>query len=467
MSTELRKALEEAKEVISDLKERLAAASEMSDPGVVMAVTKVGVTVMTQSGPVPVRNPSNLPMKVGDHVMVIGKLLVNVFHPPMYGEVVTVTESSGDHFEFSANGALHRGVCTGRELKPGDRVVVDFSGNIAIGVLPAIKKNAVVQETGVAWNDVGGHTEAKKALIEAIELPYKNPELFKAYGKDPVKGVLLHGPAGCGKTMLAKATATSLAEVHGKKTETGFIYVKGPELLNMYVGESEAAVRELFARARKHKAEHGFPAVIFIDEADAVLGVRGESQHGLRDTIVPQFLAEMDGFDTNDAVVLLATNLPTGLDPAVVRDGRIDRKVYVGRPSKEDALGIFEMYSKKRVLQKGLTTAQLSAHGAEELFDKSKVLHKVVTDTETIPFTLGDVANGAMIRGLVDQATNIALQRDIEAQQKKPSGVSLEDVSAAAALVFQQNKVLNHNEDLKIFTRPFKSRVKDIIQVGA
>src|SRR5208283_4208865 len=174
---------------------------------------------------------------------------------------------------------------------------------------------------------------------EAIELPFTHKDIFAHYNKKPPKGLLLYGPPGCGKTLVGKATTNSLANIFGAKAiSSGFIYVKGPEILNMYVGESGRRIREIFQRGRKHFDKYKFPAVIFIDEAEAVLSERGTSRSSDVDkTIVPMFLSEMDGLDENHAIVMLATNRPKMLDPAVVREGRVDRHIKVSRPTVETA----------------------------------------------------------------------------------------------------------------------------------
>src|SRR3990167_2927964 len=201
------------------------------------------------------------------------------------------------------------------EVKLGDIVQLDRSGTVGLKIIPKDRTDySVSVETGICFADIGGQDEAVATLLEAIEGPLKHADLYKAYGKKSLKGVLLAGPPGCGKTLLAKATVSDIAKSHSKAdAATGFIYVKGPEILSMWVGNSESAVRSLFKRAKEHKLEHGYPAVIFVDEAESILAKRGNGIHSgsvLSGTIVPTFLAEMDGLEDSGAFVLLATNRP-------------------------------------------------------------------------------------------------------------------------------------------------------------
>jgi proteasome-associated ATPase len=245
-------------------------------------------------------------------------------------------------------------------LKSGDKVLTDSSGYVVIHRMPEADKArfAFTETTDITWDSIGGQTEAKEQMIEAVELPLKQSRVYDFYGKPKVKGILLYGPPGCGKTMLAKATATAIAKAYSQEAVSGFMYVKGPELLDPFVGVSESNIRNLFSRARAHKSKHGTQAVIFIDEADALLGSRGGNRHSVSDmekTIVPSFLTEMDGLEESAALVILATNRPSDLDPAVVREGRIDRKIRVSRPDVKGALEIFKIHLQNVRLADGLS----------------------------------------------------------------------------------------------------------------
>jgi proteasome-associated ATPase len=325
-------------------------------------------------------------------------------------------------------------VLNGRSIvEKGDRVVLDTSGSVILQNLGKDDERfRFTAETNVSWDDIGGLVEAKQQMIEVIELPHRNPELYEFYGKKPVKGVLLYGSPGCGKTMLGKATAT------------------------------EATIRQLFERARKHKAEFGYPAVIFIDEADAILGKRGTGiSSDIERTIVPMFLTEMDGLEDSGAVVILATNRPDVLDPAVVRDGRIDRKIKITRPDRSGAVDIFELNLNGMPLNNGYSVKELAETGADQLFSKERVLYHVrLKGDNRMDLTLGQICNGGMIAGIVDQATSTAMHRDIETGE--PQGLRKEDIIGAVDAVFCQNLGLNHTDELTDFTHDFREDVVGI-----
>lgn len=316
------------------------------------------VVVSTNNGFVDVlKHPEMDLPEIGDAVIVSSEagFITDFAEDADSGDLFTVVAHGENWAEISVDGSPRRVVCS-IEIEDGDRVLVDANNTVALkNYGKDTTKFSFDGDTGITWDDVGGLEKAKQALKEAIELPNKHPDLFKKYNKRIPKGVMLYGPTGTGKTLLAKAAATSLATIHGTSAKsTGFIYVKGPELLNMWVGNTEAEIRGLFARGRDHFKKNGYPAILFIDEADAILGARGGSSHGsegtLANTIVPQFLSEMDGLQDSGVFVLLATNRPDVLDPAVTRDGRIDRKVAVLRPEQQAAGDILKIHLRNRPL---------------------------------------------------------------------------------------------------------------------
>lgn len=316
----------------------------------------------------------------------------------------------------------------------------------------------------VKWSDIGGLEEAKQDMIEAIEMPHREKELFAFYKKRPVKGILLSGPPGCGKTMLGKAAATALSEIYGKESaRTGFLYVKAPEILNSYVGASEETVREIFSDARRHAMEHGYPAIIFIDEAEAILAKRGGMGFSMSNTIVPSFLTEMDGLESSSAIVILATNRPDILDPAIVREGRIDRKVSVKRPSVKNAMDIIAMSLERYPVADGWDLMNMAEGMAHEIYSDNRMING--------DKYLRDIVNGAMLAACVDLAVANAMRRDIEARKEKagqaepdvtpegkkvltavsdpwkPTGITPDDVLLAVARIHHQNNGLQHDFD--------------------
>jgi proteasome-associated ATPase len=306
----------------------------------------------------------------------------------------------------------------------------------------------------VRWDEVIGQDEAKAALREAIEGAIKHADLYKRYGRKPTKGVLLYGPPGNGKTMLGKAAATALAEVHGGvASASGFIYVKGPELKDSYYGGTERKIRDLFERARRHKAQHGYPAVIFVDEAECMLGHRRDDGGGV--SAVQTFLTEMDGLVESSAFVLLATNRPGQLDSAVIREGRIDRKILVGRPSREDAIEIFRQCLRPRPIVGDLD--ELAAAAAEILYDSRHALYALhLQDGTSKTVRLGDFTSGAQITSLVESATSFAIDREIATGEQ---GIRIDDFRAAILRSLKEQRDLDHPTELAAFCEDFMGEI--------
>jgi proteasome-associated ATPase len=233
----------------------------------------------------------------------------------------------------------------------GDHVEYDPDSLFVYSLLPKTRVDHLALEKvpDISYADIGGLPEAIEQIRDAIELPHIYPEYFEEHQLVPPKGILLYGPPGCGKTLIAKAVANSLArrieEKTGEKGESFFLNVKGPELLNKYVGETEQAIRDLFARAR-NQATYRTPVVIFFDEMDSMFRVRGSGiSSDMESTIVPQFLAELDGLQSLENVVIIgATNREDLIDPAVLRPGRLDRKIRIPRPDRQAAVEIFSKY---------------------------------------------------------------------------------------------------------------------------
>jgi len=210
-------------------------------------------------------------------------------------------------------------------------------------------REVYIEVATVHWNDIGGLDDVKQHLKESVEWPIKTPEIFQRLGIKPPKGILLYGPPGCGKTLLARAVAT--------ESEANFISIKGPEVFSKWVGESEKAIREVFRKARM-----AAPAVIFFDEMDSLTPQRGGgSDSGVSERVISQLLTEMDGIlSLQDIVVVAATNRPNLIDPAVLRPGRFDRLIYVPEPDEKSRLQILKLYSGTMPLNKDVDLNQVT-----------------------------------------------------------------------------------------------------------
>jgi len=248
-------------------------------------------------------------------------------------------------------------------------------------ITPTAMREVYIEVPTVHWSDIGGLDEVKQELREAVEWPIKSPEIFQRMGVRPPKGILLCGPPGCGKTLLARAVAT--------ESEANFITIKGPEVFSKWVGESEKAIREVFRKARM-----AAPAVIFFDEFDAIVPRRGMgyADSGVSERVISQLLTEMDGIQTlEDVVIIAATNRPDIVDPAVLRPGRFDRLIYVPEPDEKARLEIFKLYTKTMPLTKDVD------------------LQVLARDTK--------LYSGADIEALSREAALNALRRDISAKE--------------------------------------------------
>lgn len=440
----MQQALKEHQKFLDDL------AKQPLRHATVIRLLKKKVTISSGSYLLEVEKPSSFALKIGDTVLLDpqGGQILEAGEPVLSGEPVTITRLVDDKTaEVSVNGSGKLVFLGEFKLKEGDEVLLDSSARVVVYHIKHAKPRfAVTTETKITWDSIGGQEEAKRAMQEAVELPLKSPEIFRAYNKKPAKGILLSGPPGCGKTLLGKAAATAISQLTNSK-ESGFLYIKGPEVLDPYVGVAEATVRKIFMRAKEHKIKTGSPAVVFIDEADAILGKRGTHHSFMEKTIVPAFLTEMDGMEETGALVILATNRPDTLDPAVIRDGRIDRKVRVERPTLEDSKNIFKLYFKQVPLAKGETISDLSEYAGDMLFhDERTLLHLTMRRGEDLNVPFSALVSGALIAGVVDKAASVALHRDIADGFKKASGITRRDVLMAIHTAHKDNLDVDHGD---------------------
>ena len=344
-------------------------------------------------------------------------------------------------------------------LKSGDEVRVDSNYRMALEMLSSTKSHEhyldVVPE--LPWEKVGGQEDALQAIKDAIELPLLHVDLFQKFQHATPKGFLLYGPPGCGKTLIGKATAYNLTKQLGEKTgaqmKEYFMHVKGPEILNMWVGESERMVREIFATARE-KRRDGFMPFLFIDEAESILGTRRASRYSnILSTLVPMFCSEMDGIDSlNDVVIILASNRADLIDPAILRPGRIDRKIKVNRPNREGAREVYRIYLTPDLPYDGALGKEAENIGAavDKLIERfvdwqftrreeNKFLEVTLRSGRKEILYRSDLISGAIIASIVERAKAIAIKRAIATQQEE--GIREMDLQLAFNAEYTENDI--------------------------
>ena len=389
------------------------------------------------------------------------------------GEVVMLKEllADGDRALVIANADEERVVRLAApleeiQLRAGDSLLLDTRAGYAYEKVPKSEVEELVLEEvpDIAYESIGGLRGQIEQIQDAVELPYLHPELFKEHQLKPPKGVLLYGPPGCGKTLIAKAVANSLAKKVAAKTgqegKSYFLNIKGPELLNKYVGETERHIRLVFQRARE-KASMGTPVIVFFDEMDSLFRTRGSGvSSDVENTIVPQLLSEIDGVEALENVLVIgASNREDMIDPAILRPGRLDVKIKIERPDAESARDIFSKY----------LVADLPLHGddvAEFGGDRDAcvagmiqaTVERMYTESEDNRFLEVTYANGdkeilyfkdfnsgAMIQNIVDRAKKMAIKDFLEHDQR---GLRVQHMLQACLDEFKEN------EDLPNTTNP-------------
>ncbi|HYG92705.1 MAG TPA: proteasome ATPase [Nocardioides sp.] len=413
-------------------------------------------------------------LRRGQEVMLNEALnVVAAFDYETVGEVVMFKEllADGERVLVIANADEERVVrlaepLLGSTLRAGDSLLLDTRAGYVYERVPKSEVEELVLEEvpDIAYDSIGGLGNQIEMIQDAVELPYLYPELFAEHQLKPPKGILLYGPPGCGKTLIAKAVANSLAKKVATKTgaegKSYFLNIKGPELLNKYVGETERHIRLVFQRARE-KASTGTPVIVFFDEMDSLFRTRGSGvSSDVENTIVPQLLSEIDGVELLENVLVIgASNREDMIDPAILRPGRLDVKIKIERPDAEAARDIFSKYL---ITELPLHPDDLAEFGGDRAACVAGMIRATVermyTETEENRFLEVTYANGdkevlyfkdfnsgAMIQNIVDRAKKMAIKDFLEHSQK---GLRVSHLLQACVDEFKEN------EDLPNTTNP-------------
>ena len=471
-------ALHEAKQQIELLKEEVdKLCAPPNNYGIFNRPNKDGtVEIVVDGRPMRVNVHPNIdPFQFEEGQLVVLNEAFNIVEASGYvsrGEVATVVDFIADNRAIVLGHTDDERVISLAEplrhekLTVGDHILFDPRTNYGFEKLPKSSVEEVVLEEipDITYDDIGGLGEQIETLRDSVELPYIYPEIFAEHKLKPPKGILLYGPPGCGKTLIAKAVANSLAKSigqrTGKETTPYFLNVKGPELLNKYVGETEHKLREVFKKARE-KASEDVPVVIFFDEMDSLFRMRGSGiSSDMEATVVAQFLSEIDGVESlNNVIVIGASNRQDLIDPAVLRPGRLDLKIKVNRP---DASAAREIFSKYLTADLPFHASALTKYGDDpqkvvdgmiedtiqrmyEVTEENKFLEVTYAKGEREIFYFKDFASGAMIQNIVARSKKKAVKRFIVDSER---GIKFEDIIESV------NDEFKENEDLPNTTNP-------------
>ena len=395
--------------------------------------------------------------------------------PGTSGEVVVLKEVLSDGLRALVTGRAdeERVVDLGDHLKEqkmraGDSLLLDARANLVLERLPRPEVDELLLEEApdVTYAAIGGLDGQIEQITDAVELPYLHQDLFREYDLPAPKGILLYGPPGCGKTLIAKAVANSLAnkvaEASGDKdAQSFFINIKGPELLNKYVGETERQIRQIFQRARE-KASEGWPVIVFFDEMESLFRTRGSGiSSDMESTVVPQLLAEIDGVEgLRNVIVIGASNREDLIDPAILRPGRLDVKIKIQRPDETAASAIFSTYLTQELPIAPIEIEELGGgepdktirvmieRTVEEMYrpeDHNQFLEVTYQNGDKEVMYFKDFASGAMIENIVRRSKKTAIKRSIATGSY---GIRLDDLLGSIRQEYKEH------EDLPNTTNP-------------
>lgn len=400
--------------------------------------------------------------------------VVDVLEPDRAGEVMHVKDRLDEDRVIVVGRAdeemvvaLSAGLRAEPQIRAGDPLLVDPRSGVALEKLPKEEVEELVLEEvpDVSYEDIGGLEAQIEAIRDAVELPFLYAELFQEHQLEAPKGVLLYGPPGCGKTLIAKAVAKSLADKVRERTgrqdaHSYFLNIKGPELLNKYVGETERQIRQIFQRA-KERSQEGLPVIVFFDEMDSIFRTRGSGiSSDVESTIVPQLLSELDGVETlKNVIVIGASNREDLIDPAILRPGRLDVKIKIERPNAAQAADIMSKYLNERVPihpeevrraggdVRG-AVARMIQQTVDRMYattDENRFLEVTYASGDREVLYFKDFNSGAMIENIVRRAKKEAIKRFLSTGEK---GIRSEDLFRAIREEFKEN------EDLPNTTNP-------------
>ncbi len=390
--------------------------------------------------------------------------VVQARNPEIVGEVVTIKEIMDDGVRALVVGrADEERVCEladalrGVHLRSGDSMRLDARSNLLLEKLPRPEVEDLLLEEvpDITYQDIGGLDTQIEEIADAVELPFLYSDLFAEHQLPAPKGILLYGPPGCGKTLIAKAVANSLAKkvaekTGGEKGRSYFINIKGPELLNKYVGETERQIRLVFQRARE-KSEEGWPVIVFFDEMDSMFRTRGSGiSSDMESTIVPQLLAEIDGVEgLRNVIVIGATNREDLIDPAILRPGRLDVKIKIERPTETAAEQIFSRYLTDEIpIKAGSSVPDMIRTTVAEMYridEANQFLEVTYQNGDKEILYYKDFSSGAMIENIVRRAKKLAIKRVIAGGER---GVCLQDLLDSIRQEYKEH------EDLPNTTNP-------------